>query len=108
LHFFDTYRHRYVRKHMPAGQRLDGAKPTETLGGAADFRFAIALCFPKFVKEVPQGAQASERGTNTSMLASIRRRRSRADPQAFIPANRMPYAGIANAGATAPISSPIC
>jgi hypothetical protein len=32
------------------------------------------------------------------MLASIRRRRLRTDPQAFIPANRMPYAGMANAG----------
>jgi cytochrome c len=30
------------------------------------------------------------------MLASSRRRRSRADPQAFISANRMPYTGIAN------------
>jgi cytochrome c len=31
------------------------------------------------------------------MLASIRRRRLRTDPQGFIPANRMPYAGMANA-----------
>jgi hypothetical protein len=30
-------------------------------------------------------------------LASIRRRRLRTDPQGFIPANRMPYAGMANA-----------
>jgi hypothetical protein len=52
----------------------------------------------KFVKKVPHGARASERGTNTSMLASIRRRRLRTDPQGVIPANRMPYAGMANAG----------
>jgi hypothetical protein len=61
----------------------------------SDFRFAIALCFPKSAKD--GAARASERGTNASTLASRRRRRSRTDPQGFIPANRMPYAGMANA-----------